>query len=311
MLDESYIKDAEKRARRFQGAWYGTSGSLAADVIHLLKERKQLMGTVAELEAANAELRHAVAERLAATPADDPKLTGYSPMAASLAGCPPAQAAAAACLSDPPADLGEAAARWKAMTAASAAKYHAERQPMPPIEQPGEEPDADYILRGQAELRAERQSSRTPYRGPEAFLGRWAATRAAEADRREADRREADSQRPLRPGSREFLAVLDELRDLHLRKTLDYGVDEDALSNIRSSADVCNMPAWAGCVLRMMDKMHRIKAFFRRGRTEFDGVEDTLMDLACYAAIALVLYREEQSARSSTPPAGGASPAGK
>jgi hypothetical protein len=96
----------------------------------------------------------------------------------------------------------------------------------------------------------------------------------------------------LRPGSREFLAVLEELKALHLAKTLDYGVDEDALANIRSSADVVNMPAWAGCILRMSDKMHRLKAFFRRGRTEFDGVEDTLKDLACYAAIALVLYRE-------------------
>ncbi len=96
----------------------------------------------------------------------------------------------------------------------------------------------------------------------------------------------------LRPGSREFLAVLEELKALHLAKTLDYGVDEDALANIRSSADVVNMPAWAGCILRMSDKMHRLKAFFRRGRTEFDGVEDTLKDLACYSAIALVLYRE-------------------
>ena len=50
----------------------------------------------------------------------------------------------------------------------------------------------------------------------------------------------------LRPGSREFLAVLDELKSLHLKKTLDYGIDEDALSNIRSSADVVNMPPWAG-----------------------------------------------------------------
>lgn len=96
----------------------------------------------------------------------------------------------------------------------------------------------------------------------------------------------------LRPGSREFLAVLDELRELHLAKTLDYGIDEDALANIRSSADVVNMPPWAGCVLRISDKMHRLKAFFRRGKTEFDGVEDTLKDIACYAAIALVLYRE-------------------
>jgi len=96
----------------------------------------------------------------------------------------------------------------------------------------------------------------------------------------------------LRPGSREFVAVLEELKALHLKKTLDYGVDEDALANIRQSADVVNMPAWAGCVIRMSDKMHRLKAFFRRGKTEFDGVEDTLKDLACYAAIALVLYRE-------------------
>jgi hypothetical protein len=102
-----------------------------------------------------------------------------------------------------------------------------------------------------------------------------------------------DDQGEIRPGSREFLDVLDELKQLHLRKTMDYGVDEDALSNIRSSADVVNMPAWAGCILRISDKMHRLKAFFRRGRCEFDGVEDTLKDIACYAAIALVLHREQ------------------
>lgn len=98
----------------------------------------------------------------------------------------------------------------------------------------------------------------------------------------------------LRPGSEQFIAVLEELKALHLRKTLDYGIDEDALSNIRSSADVVNMPAWAGCILRISDKLHRLKAFFRRGKVEFDGVEDTLADICCYAAIALVLYREER-----------------
>lgn len=100
----------------------------------------------------------------------------------------------------------------------------------------------------------------------------------------------------IRPGSREFLAILEELKSLHLAKTLDYGVDEDALSNIRQSADVVNMPAWAGCILRISDKMHRLKAFFRRGKCEFDGVEDTLKDIACYAAIALVLHREQGQA---------------
>ena len=96
----------------------------------------------------------------------------------------------------------------------------------------------------------------------------------------------------LRPGSREFVRILDEVRELHLKKTLDYGADEDALANIRRSADYVNVSPWAGCVIRMADKMHRLRSFFRRGRVEFDGVEDTLLDLAAYAVIALVLYRE-------------------
>lgn len=96
----------------------------------------------------------------------------------------------------------------------------------------------------------------------------------------------------LRPGSREFFDVLDEVRRLHLSKTLDYGVATDALSNIRQSADVVNLPAWSACVVRMADKMHRLKAFHHRGKTEFDGVPDTLLDLCAYAALALVLYRE-------------------
>jgi hypothetical protein len=118
------------------------------------------------------------------------------------------------------------------------------------------------------------------------------ASAAKYAERLTGDSLLAD-QGDIRPGSREFLEVLDELKTLHLRKTMDYGIDEDALSNIRSSADVVNMPAWAGCILRISDKMHRLKAFFRRGRCEFDGVEDTLKDIACYAAIALVLHREQ------------------
>jgi hypothetical protein len=99
-----------------------------------------------------------------------------------------------------------------------------------------------------------------------------------------------------RPGTDSFVAVLDELRSLHMRKTMDYGVDEDALANIRNSADVINVPAYAGCVLRMADKMQRLRSFFRRGEVEFDGVEDTLLDIAAYAAIALVVYREHARA---------------
>ena len=154
----------------------------------------------------------------------------------------------------------EAPERWRVMAQASAEKYAAERAEQIPV---------DWILQGQKEMEASTDDIR------------WTG-----------DSILAKQDDDIRPGSREFLAVLDELRTLHLRKTLDYGVDEDALSNIRQSSDVVNMPAWAGCILRISDKMHRLKAYFRRGKCEFDGVEDTLKDIACYAAIALVLHRE-------------------
>lgn len=74
-LPADYLADCEKRARRFMGQWTGTAGSLAADVIRLLKERSELMDT---LEEANRSIRDAVAARMAATPADDPKMQGYA-----------------------------------------------------------------------------------------------------------------------------------------------------------------------------------------------------------------------------------------
>jgi hypothetical protein len=153
----------------------------------------------------------------------------------------------------------DAPERWKVMAQASAEKYRAEREESVPV---------DWILQGQKEMEASTDDIR------------WTGDSILA------------KQDDIRPGSREFLDVLDELKQLHLRKTLDYGVDEDALSNIRQSSDVVNMPAWAGCILRISDKMHRLKAYFRRGKCEFDGVEDTLKDIACYAAIALVLHRE-------------------
>ena len=50
-----------------------------------------------QLETENKALREAVAARMEATPETDPKWRGYTPMAASLAGCKPAQEAAARC----------------------------------------------------------------------------------------------------------------------------------------------------------------------------------------------------------------------
>lgn len=62
-LTDEYIAEARRRAYRFQGQWTGTSGALAADVARVLKEREQMMSTIAELEQDNAAMRAAIEAR--------------------------------------------------------------------------------------------------------------------------------------------------------------------------------------------------------------------------------------------------------
>ncbi len=41
-LADAYLEQCEHDARRFSGAWTGTSGTLAAHVMRLLKDRERL-----------------------------------------------------------------------------------------------------------------------------------------------------------------------------------------------------------------------------------------------------------------------------
>lgn len=48
-LTDDQLDGMRHRAQRFAGAWTGTSGSLAADVMRLLAERQRLIVTLAML----------------------------------------------------------------------------------------------------------------------------------------------------------------------------------------------------------------------------------------------------------------------
>jgi hypothetical protein len=48
-LTDAYLQECEYRARRFSGAYFGTAGALAADVIRLLAERRRLLAEIADL----------------------------------------------------------------------------------------------------------------------------------------------------------------------------------------------------------------------------------------------------------------------
>lgn len=55
-LSDAYLLEAELRARQFSGAYTGTSGTLAADVLRLLAELSRVKGRLAVTIAQRDEL---------------------------------------------------------------------------------------------------------------------------------------------------------------------------------------------------------------------------------------------------------------
>jgi hypothetical protein len=94
-------------------------------------------------------------------------------------------------------------------------------------------------------------------------------------------------------GSPGFYAALDAMADTHERKSHDYGTGADPLANCRSS-EAFGVPAWVGVMIRIGDKVQRIKSYLDRGELKNESVEDALLDQAVYAVIALALYRESR-----------------
>jgi hypothetical protein len=95
------------------------------------------------------------------------------------------------------------------------------------------------------------------------------------------------------PGSLPFLELLEELRQLHLSKSQDYGSESDPLANIRQGAEFVGIEPWRGCLVRVADKVQRLKTYCRTGRLVHEGVRDTLLDLSAYSLLAIVLFDEE------------------
>jgi hypothetical protein len=94
-------------------------------------------------------------------------------------------------------------------------------------------------------------------------------------------------------GDPRFHALLAEIGELHDRKQADYGTEGDPFANVRASQD-WGVPAWVGTMIRANDKVKRLQAAAQGSTLVNEGVEDSLLDIATYALIALVLYREQQ-----------------
>jgi hypothetical protein len=99
----------------------------------------------------------------------------------------------------------------------------------------------------------------------------------------------------LHPVSRAFFDLCDQLKEMHRRKSRDYGCPsgEDPLANIRNGAKFVGIPSWKGAMVRLSDKVTRLAAYNATGRLENESLEDNLFDLASYSLLALLLHREE------------------
>ena len=94
-------------------------------------------------------------------------------------------------------------------------------------------------------------------------------------------------------GHPEFYKLLDELKEIHSNKNHDYSGEGDPFKNFKMSENM-GVPAWKGCLIRISDKFSRLCSFAKREeyKVKDENIEDTLKDLAIYALICIILYRE-------------------
>lgn len=89
-------------------------------------------------------------------------------------------------------------------------------------------------------------------------------------------------------------ALLDIVR-MNRRKRADYAADTDVFSNFRFTAPFTRGgPEWSA-VFNVAQKLARLLSLAENGRLEApenEAVEDTFLDLAVYAVIALAIYRQ-------------------
>ena len=157
--------------------------------------------------------------------------------------------------------------------------------------------DANELLRAAVAARRDAQAAGKPHE-------EWYAVSQTATEHMGIDTSDDEMQRLCGDGltreqpstSQRFLDLLDEMRRLHESKSADYGSETDPLANIRQGAEFVGIEPWRGCMVRIADKVQRLKTYCRTGRLVHEGVRDTLLDLSAYSLLAIVLFDEGNDA---------------
>ena len=97
-----------------------------------------------------------------------------------------------------------------------------------------------------------------------------------------------------------FFELLEKMKEFHIKKNADYAGDVP-LNNLKYS-EVFGIEAWRGVLIRMGDKWSRILELTKNGKThvEDEKLEDTLLDMANYCLLCIILMREAGNNKSES-----------
>lgn len=102
-----------------------------------------------------------------------------------------------------------------------------------------------------------------------------------------------------------FYELLLKMAEIHSIKNKGYA-GGNALGNFMES-ERFGVEAWKGCLVRISDKVSRIYNLTKRmddpeyqDAIKMEGLEDTLIDLANYSLLCLILLREKEKKQDGT-----------
>lgn len=93
-------------------------------------------------------------------------------------------------------------------------------------------------------------------------------------------------------GDPRFYQLLEEIAELHSRKNHDYAKTDEPLSNFTRSKALGIEP-WRGVLVRMSDKWSRLEQLATGKTPKNESMRDTLIDLAVYALIDVLLLEDQ------------------
>ena len=102
-------------------------------------------------------------------------------------------------------------------------------------------------------------------------------------------------------GDPRFYELLLQIAKLHADKNSNYAEDGDPLSNLRE-CERMGVPAHIGVAIRLTDKFSRYTQLLKGKKDRVgESVFDTLLDIAVYSLLSIILIKEQQKKLSTTP----------